>query len=328
MAARMTVPPRVFPPPHIAHDADPAAACALSVVVGSVDSGRTIARALAALEQTTRGMDAEIIVVDASEDGTRERVREMYPRVRLRELPAGTLTPKLWSTGFAMSRGRVVAFTTGHCVVSPAWARAMLAGIERGCQGVSGPLALSKDSGVVDWALFYLRYAAFISGGSDDGNAAHEIPGDNAAYDRAALERHAFSFADGFWEVDFHRRLRAESDATRFVVLRDAGVDFGPSASFGSLARQRFHHGRHSGAWRALTGARSTWASAAAAPLVPVVLVARIARRVLPRPSHRARFLIALPVTFALAVAWAAGEAWGALADRRTTTLRNPRFAA
>jgi len=322
----MTAPPRAANLPAL--DRPQNNVCALSVVVGSIDSSRTIARALSALSAATAGIDAEVLVVDASTDGTGNRVRTEDSTVRLRELASGTLMPILWSTGYSMARGRVVAFTTGHCVVSESWARALLAGIDGGASGVSGALVPSSESGVVDHALFYLRYSAFLGAGERGEEGAPEIPGDNAAYSSDALARHAASFGGGFWEVDFHRRLRVENTGARLVFVQGARAEFGPSAPFMSLARQRFAHGCHSGAWRASTGARSLPQIVLAAPLVPLVLVGRIARRVLSQPAHRSRFLIALPVTLALAVAWAAGEAWGALADRRVPTLRKPRLAA
>ena len=302
--------------------------CALSIIVGSVDSARSIARCLASLENACRGLDAEILVVDASTDDTVKRIKEMHPSIRVRQLPPGTLTPLLWSTGLTMSRGRAVAFTTGHCVASESWARTLVGGVERGATGVAGSLSLAAESGPVDWALFYLRYSAFLGAGERDADAAAEIPGDNAAYRRDALERHATSFANGFWEVDFHRRLRAADPQTRLVFVQGAEVRFGPSAPLATLARHRFAHGCHSGAWRVGTGARSAWQVAVAAPLVPFLLVARIARRVLPRPSHRARFLVAIPVLLCLATTWAAGEAWGALTHNGLATLRKPGLAA
>lgn len=299
--------------------------CALSIVVGSVNSARSITRSLAALERASRGLDAEIVVVDASTDETIKKIQETRAAVRLRQMPSGTLTPVLWSVGLAMSRGRVVAFSTGHCVVEDTWARALLDGIESGATGVAGSLSPSPDSDSMDWAVFYLRYSAFLDTERRD---VAEIPGDNAAYRRDALDRHANSFTAGFWEVDFHRRLRAEDPSARLMFVSGADVQFGPSTSFAAFARHRFAHGRHFGAWRVENGVRSAWQVALAAPVVPFLLVARIARRVLPRPSHRVRFLLALPLTFALAAIWSAGEAWGALSQSSATSVRKPGFAA
>src|SRR5205814_4082254 len=118
----------------------------------------------------------------------------------------------------------VVAFTTGHCIVDRDWAQAMLGAIAGGAAGVAGALSLADDAGPVDWALFYLRYSAFLGRGESAPEVAHEIPGDNAAYSRDALARHAASFAQGFWEVDFHRRLRAENSATRLLFVPGMGA--------------------------------------------------------------------------------------------------------
>jgi hypothetical protein len=288
--------------------------CALSVIVGSLNSERSIVRVVAALERSCSGLDAEIIIVDASGDDTVSRISTEFASAgarQLHRLPVGTLTPVLWSTGFAKSRGRVVAFTTGHCEVGEEWARALLAGIDTGATGVAGALSLHPDASATDEAVFYLRYSTFLTGANGAAQKAEEIPGDNAAYRRDSLDRHAASFGGGFWEVDFHRRIRAEGEYLAFVP--NADVRFGPSAPLTSYVRQRFAHGCFTGSWRVKTGVRSMWQVVGAAPLVPFVLMARIARRVMPRRADRGRFLHAVPPLLALATAWAAGEAYGAV---------------
>ena len=54
----------------------------------------------------------------------------------------------------------------------------------------------------------------------------------------------------------------------------------------------------------------------AAAPLVPLVLVARVARRVWPLGRYRRHLLRAVPWLLLFASAWALGEAAGACARR------------
>jgi len=62
---------------------------------------------------------------------------------------------------------------------------------------------------------------------------------------------------------------------------------------------------------------------AVATPLVPLALALRVWRRVRLMPSHRGRFLRALPVFLPLATSWAIGEAVGAIggapASRRSS---------
>lgn len=289
--------------------------CALSVVIGSIACSRSIERCVASIEAACKGLDSEIIVVTVAADEADEGVATVArrPGVRVQTLAPPALMPHLWAAGLAISRGQVVAFTTGHFEVSESWARGLLGGIERGATGVAGSLSLAPETRPVDWAVFYLRYSPFLEDIPSDRDVA-DIPGDNAAYRRDALDRHSTSFADGFWEVDFHRRIRAEG--ARLALVPAAGTRFRPFASLRAFARQRFEHGCQFGGWRVKFHGRPAWLIAVAAPAVPFVLVGRIARRVLRRPSERMRFIGALPALMTLATAWAAGEAWGALFHR------------
>src|SRR5215207_3039469 len=114
--------------------------CELSVVVGSVDADSTLRDCLASLRAACEGIDAEILVVDASHHGGAAAACAEFPEVRFNAQPPGTLVPLLWGAGLRAARGRVVAFTIGQCVVDRGWARAMLEGIAGGAAGVGGRL--------------------------------------------------------------------------------------------------------------------------------------------------------------------------------------------
>ena len=87
-------------------------------------------------------------------------------------------------------------------------------------------------------------------------------------------------------------------------------------ASFGfrRFLRQRFDHGRRFGRTRlAGRGGGARVVHILASPLVPAVLAARIAGRVLRAGSDLGPFVAALPFLACFVVAWAAGEAAGYL---------------
>src|SRR3954464_9225361 len=177
----------------------------LSVIVGSLDASATIRECLSAIRAACEGIDAEILVVGAASDGSAGVARESLPTARVLSLPEGTLVPALWGAGLGEARGRVVAFTIAQCVVEPTWARALLQGIESGAAGVGGRLGVRRGTSATARATFYLRYAAWLS--VPDG-PAHEIAGDNAAYDHASLRAVRESTGGPFWEVEAHARLR------------------------------------------------------------------------------------------------------------------------
>jgi hypothetical protein len=289
----------------------------LSVVIAAVDAERSILKSIEAVERSCAGVSAEWVVIDASNDRTADLVGARFPSARLVRLPPGTLTPRLWVEGARSTTGRVVAFTTGHCAPSEPWARSLLEAIQEGATGAGGPLALADDTGPVDWAVFYLRYSAFLSETLGNGRVDSDIAGDNAVYRRDALDRHSALTDDGFWEVDFHRAVRR--DGGWIAASPRAVAYFGPSFPIGTILHHRFAHGLHFGASRVHSGEVSRWRIGAASPLVPAVLLARIVRRVLPLAEHRMRLLAGLPVLFVLAGAWALGEAVGAMAATSPT---------
>ena len=55
----------------------------LTVVIGSVESARSIEACLASIERACRGLEAEILLIDASTDDTAEIARARFPSVRV-----------------------------------------------------------------------------------------------------------------------------------------------------------------------------------------------------------------------------------------------------
>lgn len=281
----------------------------LSIVVATTDAADSLDACLSALLAAAANTSAEIVVVDAARERASRRPANR-PAVRTITAPPGTLVPSLWLRGLHVSRGRFVAFTIAQCVVSPGWADQMIAGMTEGVGGAGGALALAPRTYPCTWALYFLRYSNFLEERWTPGPIAGDIAGDNAIYRRSDLLGPGVCPASGFWEVDVHRRLR-QRGLTLVAVAGAAATLVGAHAPR-RIVRERFRHGRHFGAWRAGSTARRV-RIVAAAPLVPLVLVARFARRIWPVPHHRLRFMAALPWLVVFATAWALGEAAGAL---------------
>lgn len=287
----------------------------LSVVVACRHPTRDLGEVLDALALACRGVETEILLV--TPPGAPPGTRPDAPPVRWITGPARALVPELWGAGLEAATGDVTAFTTTEFRVPISWARALLDSLASGATGAGGAIALGSGASVVGRAVYFLRYSAFQPP-LDDG-PAHEIPGDNAAYRTDALRRHAHHMASGFWEVDFHRRIRAEGGTLRFAA--DATVTFRSGGALTDRLGERFRHGRYSGAYRTGTLGHPWWRGVLATPLVPVVLMSRILRRAA-RTGRLGQALGGLPALVPLAAAWAAGEAVGALRARAARASR------
>jgi hypothetical protein len=283
----------------------------LSVVIATRPSRPGLAASLEALGQACAGIPSEILIVHPGGGPPPASDLAGLESGRVLAGPPDALTPELWAVGLRAAVGDVTAFTTGEFVVPSSWARALLSALESGAAGAGGAIALGRPATVVDRAVYFLRYSGFQPPASE--GPAPEIAGDNAAYRTAALRRHAAHMTDGFWEVDFHRRLRAEGGTLRLAA--DATVTFRSAGTLRERLRERFRHGRYSGAYRAATLGHGWRRGVLAAPLVPAVLMLRVARRAT-RAGRLGAALAGFPALVPLAVAWAMGEAVGALHTR------------
>jgi hypothetical protein len=140
------------------------------------------------------------------------------------------------------------------------------------------------------------------------------IAGDNAAYRRDRIPSGAWSRTSGFWELDVNREIVESGES--ILWNENMSADFGSSFPLETLLKHRFEHGRLFGKARVSRGERPV-AIALKAPLVPAAMMARTARRIAARREYRSRFATALPALFAMATAWATGEAAGAIEGQR-----------
>jgi hypothetical protein len=289
-------------------------------VVLAAPPGRAGHAATEALEFVIRactGIASEIIVVGASVP-TPTGVHDDRPLVIGLPAPTGPLVPHLWGLGLARARGRVVAFTSDEFRVSSGWARALLGAIRAGAAGAGGRVTLSHGAGATSRAMWLLRYARFAATERGGATSVLDIPGDNAAYDRAELDQHATDFAEGFWEMIAHRRIHAAGKV--LVAANDAEAQFRPRPMIARFAASRFHHGRHFGRYRVEGLGHSRWRCILATPVVPFVLAGRALRHAARAGAGLIAQLPAVPALIFFAAFWAVGEAIGASQSRARRT--------
>lgn len=284
----------------------------LSVVIGSHNARASVVACLSALQKQRNGCRAEIIVVDNSTDGTAAIVAAQFPGVTLLHASPEQWVPELWEAGIRASRGPLVALTTAHCVPDDDWMQEVLAA-HRGSDyvGIGGAIENDASASIVDWAVYLCRYAKYMKPFVP--YVIHDIPADNASYKRWALDRCTDVRASGFWEPDIHAKLTAEGYG--LLMTPRIGVRHVRSCTFTEFMRQRFWHGRQFGSSNAMRLSMTRrLIHIVAAPLIPFLMLSRIARQVLRRRRHIAQWLLATPVMLLFLTSWATGEAMGYVA--------------
>ena len=286
---------------------EPSGALDLAIVVAAVESDRSIVRCLDAIARECADQAIEVIVVAAEGDDVVERA--LIGRNHMRLFHAGTdaLTPHMWSEGIAQSSARAFALLTGHCFVTPGWTSSMVSALTDSA-AVGGPMRLAVDANLVDAAIFFLRYSAYLDETSAE--SVRDIAGDNAAYVRNRVPEGSWSRESGFWEHDVNRELVNKGE--RIAWSGSAIAEFGHSFTLGSICHHRYEHGRLFGISRVERG-ESRIRIVAGFLVVPFVLALRSWKRISSISRYRGKFLRSMPLMFLIAFCWAFGEAAGAL---------------
>lgn len=282
----------------------------LSIVVASHNGRDNIGRCLAALQHALKSTEIEVIVVDNSSDGSSEIVGRQFAEVKLVQAPKDKFIPQLWEIGIQQARGEIVATTTAHFVPEKDWIPQILKAHEKAYAGIGGAIENEADGGVVSRAIYFCRYSAYML--PFDERRVKDFAADNASYKRAVLDRYEAARRNGFWEAAIHEQMIA--DGHELSLNPGVVVRHHKSFSFAGFMAQRFFHGRQYGTDRAkhFSTVRRL-AYAVMSPLIPLIFLWRMTRRVLARRKSIAPYLSALPVVTAFLVSWSAGELLGYL---------------
>ena len=98
----------------------------VSVVIASHNCAAMICQCLTALEAQAGREQAEVILVDASTDGTSELVSQSFPWVRVLRPPGNLTIPYLRGEGIAAASGDILAVLDPYCIVDQGWLKELL----------------------------------------------------------------------------------------------------------------------------------------------------------------------------------------------------------
>lgn len=282
----------------------------ISVVVASHNARASIEVCLASLLAQRPEDGVEVVVVDNSTDGTTEIIRQRFPTLRLLGWPPSALIPELWEAGIRQSAADIVAITTAHCVPAKNWLSAMLKAHEAAVPAIGGAIENDESAGVVDWAIYFCRYCPYMLPFQE--GFVSEIPGDNASYKRAYIDRYQHVRRNGFWEPEVHAELKRAG--LQLLLTPSIIVYHKKSFSLWSFMKQRLQHGMRFGGERAsrFSGPRRV-IYVLLSPAIPLISVVRIVRQVLTKRRHRKELLLSLPILMLFLLGWTCGELIGYL---------------
>ena len=282
---------------------------ALSVVIASVSGWEMLEPTLRALDAQPDRDRMEVIVVEAIGGETRRLLSEHRPPVEIIAVDARRTIPALRHLGVARATGDLVAILEDHGEVAPDWASALLEAHE-GPWGAVGGVVENGRGGLVNWAAFFCEYAPYM-GPVLEGEST-DLPGNNIAYKRPHLLRHAHELEEGRWESWINDKIRA--DGVPIASTNRAVVRHIKPFRLGHFLVQRFHFARSYAGMRRVDQSpvkRLIYGFGSIA--LPALLTLRVTRQAVGKRRNLGWFAASFPLIGLFYTVGAAGEMIGYL---------------
>ena len=292
----------------------------VTVGVVAICSEMHLLRCLGALSRQRDAPQFDVVIAAAPRLGKLSLVRQQFPDAQIvvdDDLPSPL---QLAARALATARGDVILLTEDHCIPDSGWVRSMALTIDRHGSAVGGAVdPLSPEMMTpFDWAFYYVdffRYQAPLSAGIADALSVC-----NVAYRRGDLESLTEPWRESFHETRIHRALSKQG--ARLWMEPRATVRAGRRVNRLDALRERYSFGRYYACRRIEHPHQQArvWLTLGS-PLLPLLLLGRMARASARDDRNARRFLRSLPDVAALVLAWSVGEALGYLTARGPETM-------
>lgn len=291
--------------PSLAQDAAPQ----LSVVIASVNGLALLGPTLDALDAQPERARMQVIVVEAVGGATREALHRREPRVEVVAVDEKSTIPALRHRGVIRARGDLVAILEDHGEVEAGWASALIEA-HKGPWGAVGGVVENGRTGLVDRAAFFCEYAPYM-GPVVEGEST-DLPGNNIAYKRLHLLRHAGELEQGRWESWINDKIRL--DGVPIASTNKAVVRHIKPFRLGHFLTQRFHFARsYAGMRRVDQSPAKRLVYGVGSLALPALLTLRVTRTTLAKGRDVGQFAACLPLIALFYAVGAAGEMLGYL---------------
>jgi hypothetical protein len=280
----------------------------LSIVIASVNGWHVLGPTLRSIDDLPQRERIEVIVVDAVGGSTRERLRAHRPPVVLVESVRSAI-PRLRYQGVLRARGGIVAILEDHSEVDCHWAATIFDGHRSDCGALGGAVENGKG-GLINWAAYFCEYTPYMSPVTE--GEADDLPGNNIAYKRPHLMRHARVLDQGKWESWINDRLR--QDGVRLASTNAMLVRHIKSFRLAYFLRQRFHFARsYAGMRRSDQNWPKRLVYGFGSLALPALLLFRVTRTVARKGRHLGWFAACWPLVALFLTVGACGELVGYL---------------
>lgn len=290
----------------------------LSILITVVSGKQAVRRCLSALRPQVESVAAEIIVPYDDWSLDVGELKPEFPEVkffRIANSVAATVPAhqhRLYdlrrAAGLAQTKAGVIAMTEDHAVPAADWVSRILAAHQRPFAVIGGAIENGIDQ-PMNWALYYCDFGRY--GSPLPAGEVEYVSDVNVSYKREALEA-----VRDVWHSEYHETTVHWTMKQRGIELRlDPALkvyQHRPPMTFANAFRERTEWGRVFAETRvAAIGFSQRMVYALTTPLLPAVLLARVAKHMLRQSRSLGQMAATLPLVAGLLFGWAWGEFLG-----------------
>lgn len=281
----------------------------LSVVIAAVNGPDLLNQTIEAIDRLAERPEIELIVV-ATESISDETIIDLKSR-NIIVVKGGSLKdsiPRLRHRGIMASNGKFIAILEDHVEVDKRWASTIFTTLsDPSVSAVGGCVAAGKH-GWVNWAVFLADYARYI-GPVVEGEHV-DLPGNNIAYQRNVLLKHADALSEGKWESWVNDKL--VQSGHRLVSTNRMIVRHCKGFRLGEFLNQRWHFGRsYAGMRNPDLGPVKRAIYGLGSSILPLLLTIRATKLIASRDVPKRTLIQSWPLIALVMTVGAAGECAG-----------------
>lgn len=282
----------------------------ISVVIASKVGPPFITDCLASLAEQKNSPEFEVVVVDCHGEKTQKLIREKFPLVRVISEQSIQTIPDLRRVGVQHAKGEIIAILEEHCLAVEDWIATIAKDHKHPYDVVGGCVADYHYHRLRDWVTYFCEYNAYMP--PVPSGKVHDLPGNNIAFKRNVLLKHLKDLDHGYWEAFLYARLQAEN-AKLFSDPQMVVYHRGPF-NYAYYLRQRYLFSRaYAGARRTMISFKKRLFYLLASPILPMLLLSRIATRVWQKRRNINKFILCLPMLVPVTLVYILGEFMGYL---------------
>lgn len=282
----------------------------ISVIVVSLIGMPILEECLRALNNQQGSVDCEIIVVCRGVNRAFNQIKENFPRVKMLQPSEKLGVPQLRALGVANACGDFVAITEDCCIPTENWLEEIIKAHKSGYDVVGGAIENGSSDRPVNWAAYVFEYSQMMLPIPD--GEVWGLAGNNTSYKREIFNKIDVSIRNDYWEYFLHHELKKLE--IRMLSVPTIVVRKRKEFSFVYFVKQRFYFSRSfAGMRRRLILPPRHLIYIAFSPVLPFLMMWRIAKQVLQKKRHIGKFVLSLPILSFFTISYAAGELTGGL---------------